>query len=312
MKRASYKILFVASALLCLSQFCFAQADKLVGKWAGKLQSPQGERETAATFTKEGDAVIGTMQGMRPGSENKLTDLKVEGNKVTAKANVETPNGALTINYSFTLDGDNLNGQGALDFNGQPFTFDIQLKRVGATATATNAGGASTTPPGGAARVARTNVPQPVQKQSIDYFVGTWSYRYLGRESTLGAAPRDCTVTFTKQADGKSVAGVTECKADGSVIKSTSLLVFDEATKLVTLTETLPGGITISSKGDWTSPIAIKFAVDPIKTKQEALQLKRTYSIVSGHSFSIAEELSEDGGPFVRLGNAVVSKAYAQ
>jgi hypothetical protein len=151
-------------------------------------------------------------------------------------------------------------------------------------------------------------VPQPQQQQSIDYFVGQWSYRYLGRESALGVAPRECTLTFTKRADGNSVEGVTECQADGKTTKSTSLIVYDAATKMMTMTEKLPGGVNITSQGDWTSPIAIRFAVEPIKTKEQSLQLKRTFSIVAGHSFTMAEELSEDGGPFVRLGSAVVSK----
>ncbi|MFN0121124.1 MAG: hypothetical protein ACKV2V_11555, partial [Blastocatellia bacterium] len=158
------------------------------------------------------------------------------------------------------------------------------------------------------ARDARAGVPQPQQKQSIDYFVGQWNYKYLGRESALGAAPRECTVTFTKRPDGRSLDGVTTCKDDAVTTKSNTVIVYDEATKMMTFTEKLPGGLTVNSKGDWTSPIAIRFTVDPIKAKKQSVQLKRTWSIVAAHSFTIAEELSEDGGPFVRLGNATVSR----
>jgi hypothetical protein len=257
------------------------------------------------------------MQGMRPGSENQLKDIKVEGNKITAKTEVQGPQGTVALNYTFTLEGEALNGQAAADFGGQSFTFDIKLKRAGesAAAPAQPAPQASAPPPGtgtaGQQRV-RNNVPQPQQKQSIDYFVGTWSYKYIGRESALGATPRECTVTFTKRPEGKSVEGTTVCKMDGGTAKSTSLLTFDEATKTLSFTEKLNGGLTVSGKGDWSSPISIRFAVDPIKANGQALQLRRTYSIVAAHSFTVAEELSEDGGPFVRLGSAVFSKAEAQ
>ena len=63
------------------------------------------------------------------------------------------------------------------------------------------------------------------------------------------------------------------------------------------------------SKGDWTSPLVIRFTVDPIKVKNQTLRLRRTMTVISAHSFSVTEELSEDGGPFVRLGQAIFSKA---
>ena len=90
------------------------------------------------------------------------------------------------------------------------------------------------------------------------------------------------------------------------------MIVFDEATKKMTFTEKLGNGVAINSRGDWTSPISIRFTIDPIKVKGQSLQLRRTISIVAAHSFTIAEELSEDGGPFIRLGNAVVTKVEAK
>ncbi|MEW6127471.1 MAG: hypothetical protein AB1757_10585 [Acidobacteriota bacterium] len=290
----------------------FAQQDKLIGKWEGKIQSPQGERPTTATFKKEGDIVVGTMPGMRGGSELKLKDIKVDGNKVTAKADVETPQGAFTINYSFTLEGDAMTGQGNVDFGGQSIAFDISLKRAKDESQPTQpAQSAQPQPPAGQNPQRRSSVPQPQQKQSIDYFVGQWSYKYIGRESAFGPAPRECTLTFTKRADGKTLDGKTECKGDSASFKHSAVLVYDEATKQMTLTEKLSTGITINSKGDWSSPISIKFTIDPVKSKGQSLQLRRTISIVSAHSFAIAEELAEDGGQFVRLGSAVLSKAGA-
>lgn len=309
---------FIIWGIILLAQLlagsAYAQQDKLAGRWEGKIQSPQGERPTTATFKKEGDAYTGTMAGMRPGSEMQLKDIKVDGNKVTAKAEVETQQGSFTINFNLMLEGETLKGEGALDLGGQSMTFDLALKRAGeGTQSAPPTSAQPQQPPAGQGPgQQRIRVPQPQQKQSVDYFVGQWSYKYVGRESALGPAPRECTVSFTKRADGKSLDSVTSCKYDGGTRKESSVIVFDEATKMMTFTEKLGNGVAINSRGDWTSPISIRFTIDPIKVKGQSLQLRRTISIVAAHSFTIAEELSEDGGPFIRLGNAIVTKVEAK
>jgi hypothetical protein len=300
-----------------LAVVVYAQSDKLAGRWEGKIQSLQGERETSLVIQKEGDTYTGKMPGMQ-GVEIQLKDFKVDGDKVTAKADVQAPQGSITINYTFTLAGETLKGQGALDFGGQSITFDLDLKRVsagaGAAATAAPAPAQAQQPQGqgqGAQRQ-RMDVPQPQQKQSIDYFIGQWSYKYVGRDSALWPAPRECVVTFSKRSDGKSADGVSECKHEGGAFKDNLALVFDEASKSLSINEKLASGVGIASKGDWSSPISIRFTVDPITAKGQKLQLRRTISIVAAHSFTIAEELSEDGGPFVRLGSAVFSKVGAK
>src|SRR5215470_12616039 len=124
-----------------LSVAVFAQQDKLVGRWEGKVQSPQGERETNLVIRKEGDVYAGVMPGMRQGMEIQIKDFKIDGDKFTAKADIETPQATITINYSFTLAGETMKGQGALDFGGQSITLDLDLKRVSANAaTAASSG----------------------------------------------------------------------------------------------------------------------------------------------------------------------------
>src|SRR5262245_26458212 len=302
-----------------LSVAVFAQQDKLVGRWEGKAQSPQGERETNLVIRKEGDVYTGIMPGMRQGMEIQLKDFKIDGDKFTAKADIETPQASITINYSFTLAGETMKGEGSLDFGGQSITIGFDLKRVSADtsapATAAPAGqqpGAQGQGQGQGQQRQRIEVPQPQQKQSIDYFVGQWSYKYIGRESALWPAPRECVVTFTKRADGKSVEGVSACKHEGGAFKDNLVIVFDEATKALSFTEKLGSGVALTSKGDWTSPISIRFAIDPVTAKGQKLQLRRTISVVAAHSFTVAEELSENGGPFVRLGSAVFSKVDAK
>jgi hypothetical protein len=298
----------------------FAQADRLAGKWEGKIVSPQGERPTTATFKKDGSGYAGTMTG--PRGDMQLKDIKLDGDKLTAKAEVETPQGNITINYEFTLQGDALKGKGSLDINGNAISLDIDLKRAAdGTAAAPAATPPATAPPAGAAQQGgqggqgqrqRSNVPQPQQKQSIDYFVGQWSFKYIGRESAFGQAPREGTVTFSKRPDGKSVAGAVVGKHDGGAFKESSVITFDEATKMMTFSEKTSTGLQVNSKGDWTSPISIRFTIEPVKVKGQTLQLKRTIAIVAAHSFTLTEELSEDGGPFVRLGNTLFTKVEAK
>lgn len=301
------RVVIVGAALL-LIQFlavsALAQA-KLEGRWVGKVKSIQGERDANATIKKEGDKYTGTISGMRPGQDMALKDIKLDGDKVTAVADVETPMATITINYKFTLAGESLNGQGSLEFSGNAITFDVELKRDTGSAPAA-APSAQQAP---AQRQQRGTVEQPQQKQSIDYFVGKWSFKFVGRESAIAPAPRDGVVVFTKRADGKSVDGVVTGTADGKPYKDSIVLTYDEATKMLATVEKLGSGIQINSTGDWTSPISIRYAPVAVKVKGQTLQLRRTISVIAAHSFSITDEVSEDGGPFVRLGNAVYSKA---
>lgn len=294
------------------------QTDPLVGRWEGKTDSPQGERPTSAVFKKEATGYSGTVNVLN--RDAPLKDIKVDGKKVTAQATVDTPQAAVAIKYDLVLDGDNLNGKGEVDFGGQTFSFDVTLKRAAA--------GAAAAPPAGAAPAAGAQAqqgggqaqgagqqrapspPQPMQKQSADYFVGTWNVKVVGRESALGVAPRAGTMTFTKNANG-SLTGRGSSTHEGGTLQEDISLTFDEATKMLTVAEKRSNGIQLRSRGDWTSPISIRFTFEPIKAGRQSLNLKRTISVISPYSFSVVEELSEDGGPLVRLSSALYSKAGA-
>ena len=284
---------------------CFAimsqSPDKLAGRWAGTVDGFQGKQNAVANFKKEGDKYTGSISGLRPGSDAVLKDIKIDGDKVTAKTEVETPQGNVVINYAFVVQGDTLKGKGEVDFSGQTYGFDFDLKRGGEVAAGQSQSQPAPPPP-------RREVPQPQQKQSISYFVGQWNFSWIGRESALGPAPREGTTTYTLLPDGKSLDVRTEGKSDGKPFAETGAITFDEATKTMTFSERLASGVQIQSKADWSSPIAIRFTVDPVKVKGQTLQLKRVISIVAAHSFTITEELSENGGPFVRLGNAIYTR----
>jgi len=300
---------FIVVAVVLIQ--CLAAAaqspDKLAGRWAGTVDGIQGKQNAVANFKKDGDAYTGTISGLRPGSDAALKDIKVDGDKVTAKTEVESPQGNVVINYDFVVQGDALKGKGEVDFGGQTYTFNFDLKR-GADMPAPTAAAQQPAP---GQQPARREVPQPQQKQSINYFVGQWSFKWIGRESALGPAPREGTTTFTLRPDGKSLDAKTVGKADGKAFTESAVISFDDATKMMTFSERLANGVQIQSTGDWRSPISIRFAVQPIKVKGQTLALRRVISVVAAHSFTIAEELSEDGGPFVRLGSAIYSKVGA-
>jgi hypothetical protein len=303
------KALIVGAVLLVR---CFAVAgqgtDKLAGRWAGTVDGIQGKQNAVATFKKEGDNYTGSITGLRPGSEAPLKDIKVDGDKVTAKTEIESPQGSVVINYNFVVQGDSLKGKGEVDFGGQTYGFDFDLKRGGEAASNTQSSQQTQQQP----QPPRREVPQPQQKQSINYFVGVWNFNWIGRESPLGPAPREGTTTFTLRADGKSLDAKTVGKADGKPYTETAVITFDEATKMMTFAERLANGTEVKSTGDWRSPISIRFTIEPIKIKNQNLALKRIISVVAAHSFTVAEELSEDGGPFVRLGSAIYTKSGAK
>jgi hypothetical protein len=282
-----------------------AAQDRLAGRWEGKVQALQGERDAAITFKRQGDGYTGTTTGMR-GEEIALKNIKVDGNKITAIAEVESPQGSITINYAFELQGDALKGEGSVDFGGQAFTFTYNLKRAAEGAAAATPQAQQGQRQG---QPARQRVEQPQQKQSLDYFAGQWTFKYVGRESALGPAPREGTATFTKRADGKSLDAQVAGKSETGHYRESAVITFDEATKQMTFAEKLGNGVQLQSKADWSSPISIRFIVEPVKIKGQTFQLRRTISVIAAHSFTVIEELSEDGGPFVRLGQAIFTKA---
>src|SRR5262245_54425217 len=105
--------LFIAFILLILfpAYSVLAQQDKLEGRWEGKVQTVQGERATTVIFKKEGDGYTGRTPSMRAGQEILIKEIKIDGEKVTAKADVDAPQGSVTIKYTFTLAGETMKGE---------------------------------------------------------------------------------------------------------------------------------------------------------------------------------------------------------
>jgi hypothetical protein len=155
----------------------------------------------------------------------------------------------------------------------------------------------------------RKSPPQPVQKQGVEYFIGTWEFTWTGRESAVTAGPRTGQVTYTQKGDTPLLEFRTEGRADASGdYKESGMLEWRAAEKTVVLQERLWDHSEVHSVGDWSSPIAIRFESSPLQRGGQTLRLRRTYSIVSATSFTVAEELSTNGGAFQRLGGGVYMK----
>jgi hypothetical protein len=257
------------------------------------------------TFKKGADGYTGQVSRLR-GDEGDipLTQVKVNGSQISAVATVESPNGAIEIKYQLSLQGDSLKGKGLVDFGGQTFELAYDLKR-GPTGPR-----AATDQQAQSAPQQRPTVPQPQQKQSAQYFVGRWTFNWIARESPLGpAGPVDGSITYTLRPDQKTLDCEIRGKSETGNISSTARITFDETAKILGYDEHLSDGIEIKSVGDWSSPISIRFKVEPIKAGGRTLNLRRTISIISAFSYKLTEELSTDGGPYERLGQGLFTKA---
>jgi hypothetical protein len=298
-----------------------AQQDRLQGRWEGTVQSQRGSRPAVATFTRTGETYAGTISGVRPDEDLPFKDIKIDGDTVSAVAEVSSPQGPLPIKFVFALQGDTLKGKGELDVAGQAFNFTVDLKRAAAQTAAPTVAAPSTEPPGTAApgaaqtpapRATRKSVPQPLQKQSLEYFVGRWNFRWLARESLLGPGARTGTVTFTPTPDGAFLDARTQGQSDEGKYQESAVVGFDDEKKMLAIFERRSGGVELLSLGDWEAAMTIRFTVSPFKVKGQTVRLKRMISVMSATTFKVSEEFSIDGGPFERLGDGMFTKIVAE
>jgi len=165
--------------------------------------------------------------------------------------------------------------------------------------------------PGGAGGgiLGRPSPPQPLQKQGVEYLAGVWNFTWTGRESAVTPGPRAGTVTFAQLSGTPSLEMIVSGKTDtGAAYKESGTLLWQATTKTMAMHETLAGGVTMLSVGDWSSPIALRFESAPVRVKDAVVRLRRIYTIISAASFTVNEELSTNDGPFVRLGGGVFSR----
>ena len=156
----------------------------------------------------------------------------------------------------------------------------------------------------------RPSPPQPQQAQGLDYFIGSWTFSWTGRE----ARSRPARGAARSPSRGSRTAIFSRCTpkawpTEPAPTKESGIVGWNDARKVLAVQETLANRVDILSVGDWSSPISILFDSQPVRVQGQLLRLKRTYSILSPTSFRVTEELSIDGGPFARLGVGDFQKA---
>ena len=104
-----------------------AKADP-VGTWKCEYMIGDQKRTAELTITKDGDKLAGTMNWPDQKDE-KIKDPKFKDGKLTFSAVRKFMGNEIPIDYTLTIDGDNLKGKGASEFGGQKQEFEIEGKR---------------------------------------------------------------------------------------------------------------------------------------------------------------------------------------
>lgn len=158
-------------------------------------------------------------------------------------------------------------------------------------------------PPQTPARKPRVSPPQPRQEQSPDYFLGAWSFTWVGRDSPISAGPREGTLTYSRN----GVNGLdlrSEGRIDGgAAFAETGTAEWNAERKTMTWVERTSTGVEVRSIGDWSSPIGIRAESEPVKAGAQTIRVRRLYSILSSQSYMVTEEISVNGGSYQRLGS---------
>jgi hypothetical protein len=125
------KIRFFGILALALAVSASAAAGDLVGRWTAEFDSPIGVQKYVYEFKKSGDALAGeaTYDHSLGKGTVPLSELKVEGDKVSFNEPLTIDGNQITITYSGTLTGDELKlTRNVGDFGSEQLT----AKRAGA------------------------------------------------------------------------------------------------------------------------------------------------------------------------------------
>jgi hypothetical protein len=259
-----------------------AQTDPVIGNWRGTLKNAQGvDSPIIITIAKKGDVYAGTTNGLNATSEIPLKKLTVDGARATLEASAESRLGDVALTCELTAEGNAMRGAGVLAVGAQRFDVTLALQRR-----------------------PRAEVIQPHVEQRAEYFVGRWTFEYLGAEyPPLSTGTRTGTATFTSDG-GHFVTGRIDNDAGGRTYQDTLKIGLDPDTNMLVFVERRSDGFELASLGNWRSPIAITFLTSPVRADGKSYQLRRVISMTSNTAFEITEEISVDGGAFKRLGKA--------
>ena len=112
MKKITYSLAlaFACGALLAWAGNVMAADEpvKVAGTWEMTSQGRNGTMTQTLAIQQDGSTIKGTLTGRR--GEAPLQG-SVTGNKVSFTVKRDTPNGAVTLEYSATVDGDSMKGK---------------------------------------------------------------------------------------------------------------------------------------------------------------------------------------------------------
>ena len=281
-------IVTIATAAPTLAQ---PVEDAYSGTWRGNAISTNGStRDVVLTIIRSNGEFSGVMSGFSTGREAPLSSAILSGNTLTVESTADSRLGSLSVRYALRLSEDNniLAGNQYLIFGDQELLFEVELKKR-----------------------RRPDIPQPQVEQGIEYFVGTWTFEYIGGEfPPLSIGTRSGQLTVIRQANTTWAEGAVIGDAFGDNYTERLVIGFDPKNQFLLLKETLSTDIELLSIADWQSPIGINFVTMPVEYDGQVYQLRRTIAVTSDTAFQLTEEFSVDDGPFRRLGNAVYQRVH--
>ncbi|MBI1876029.1 MAG: hypothetical protein HYS05_19360 [Acidobacteria bacterium] len=260
-----------------------AQDDPVLGNWRGTVRTSQGvESPIIITIVRKGEGYVGTASGLGSASEIPLKRVTVSGGRVSFESADDSRLGHVVLAGDLVVDGNALKGPGTVSLG--PLRFDVALELR---------------------RRARQDVVQPRVEQRADYFLGRWTFEYVGGEfPPLSPGNRTGSVVVSRVGSSNFLAGQVDGDVLGKPYRESLSIGFDPETHMLVFLERHADGVELVSLANWQSPLAIRFQTSPFQTNGRVYQLRRLLSVLSETAFDITEEFSVDAGPYRRLGTA--------
>jgi hypothetical protein len=262
-----------------------AATEPAVGAWQGTIRvAAEAPTPLVLSIVKRGDTYSGAIN-LGGANEIPLRRVSVTANRVSIESGTDSKMGAVALAAELTVDGIALGGGGTLSVGPLPVTVTIALRRQ-----------------------KRADVLQPTVEQRASYFVGRWTFEYIGGAfPPLSPGSRTGMATFTS-ASPDAVEGVIDGSADDKPHREQWSMTFDPATQMLAVVERRAGGLELLSVANWQTPLAMRFTTAPVREGGRSYQLRRLLRVISSSSFSMTEEFSVDEGPVRRLGQATFEK----
>ena len=250
-----------------------APADPLAGAWRGTMRSaPDTQTALVISIIKKGDVYSGVVNAGGT-AETPIRKISLTGNRLVVETGSDSKLGDIALTTDLMIDGNKATGGGTVSVASHRFPVTIELQRR-----------------------PRAEVIQPQVEQRADYFVGRWTFEYLGGEfPPLSAGTRTGTATFTKTGASNFISGVIENDLGGKKSQDRITLGFDPETKMLAVVERRADQTELISVASWQSPLAITFTTSPVTSNGRTYQLRRVIQVLNDVSFDIVEEFSMDG-----------------